>query len=94
MIDSDGKRNAGVARHVPGLVPALLFVTLLLSSAILGFTVGVAARRPSVVTHVLVGLMVVSVFIVLKLDRPRRGLIQVNHISLLELQSALNDSLR
>jgi uncharacterized membrane protein (Fun14 family) len=94
LIDSYGKRSAALSQHVPGLVLSLLFVTLLLSGAILGFTAGVAAHRPSLATYVLVGLMVVSVFIVLDLDRPRRGIIQVSHASLLELQSATNVALQ
>lgn len=94
LIDSYGKRSAALSRHVPGLVLSLLFVTLLLSGAILGFTAGLATHRPSFATYVLVGLMVVSVFIVLDLDRPRRGIIQVSHTSLLELQSALKVALQ
>lgn len=94
LIDSFGKRSAALSRHVPGLVLALLFVTLLLSGAIVGFTAGVADHRPSLATYVLVLLMVVSVFIVLDLDRPRRGVIQVSHASLIELQSAVKVALQ
>jgi len=38
---------------------------------------------------ILVGLIVVPVFIIVDLDRPRRGLIRVSQQSLGELQAAL-----
>jgi uncharacterized membrane protein (Fun14 family) len=94
MIDSFGKRSAALSRHVPELVLLLLLVTFLLAGSIVGFAAGVANHRPSLVAYVLVGLMVVLVFIVLDLDRPRRGVIQVSHASLLELQSTLNGGMR
>lgn len=94
LIDSFGRRNAALDRHVPELVTTLLFATFLLAGAILGFAAGVADHRPSLVTYVLVGLMVVLVFIVLDLDRPRRGVIQVSHASLLDLQTELHKALR
>jgi uncharacterized membrane protein (Fun14 family) len=89
LIDSYGKRSAALNRHVPELVLSLLFVTFLLVGATVGFAAGVGNHRPSIVTYMLIGLMVVLVFIVLDLDRPRRGVIQVNHASLVELQSSL-----
>jgi uncharacterized membrane protein (Fun14 family) len=94
LIDSYGKRSAALSRHVPELVLSVLFVTFMLTGAIVGFAAGVANHRPSLVTYILVGLMVLLVFIVLDLDRPRRGIIQVSHTSLLELQSTLNDGLQ
>ena len=90
LIDSYGKRSAALDRHVPELVLSLLFGTFLLTGAIVGFAAGVAKHRPALVSYVMVTLMVVLVFIVLDLDRPRRGVIQVSHTSLLELQSTLN----
>jgi len=94
LIDSYGKRSAALSRHVPELVLLLLFVTFLLAGAVVGFAAGVANHRPTLVTYMLVGLMAVLVFIVLDLDRPRRGVVQVNHTSLLELQSSLPDKLQ
>ena len=40
----------------------------------------------SFITYILVTLIVCLVFIVIDLDRPRRGLIQVNQQSILDLQ--------
>jgi len=94
LIDSFGRRSAALERHVPELVTFLLFVTFLLAGAIVGYAAGVANHRPSLAAYVLVGLMVVLVFIVLDLDRPRRGVIQVAHASLTELQATVHRSLR
>jgi len=80
-------------RHVPELVLWLLLVTFVLAGAIVGYAAGIASHRPSLVTYILVSLMVVLVFVVLDLDRPRRGAIQVSHASLTELQSMLHEQL-
>jgi len=94
LIDSYGKRNSGLSQHVPELVLGLLLVTFLLAGAIMGFAAGRASHRPSSVTYILIGLMVVLVFIVLDLDRPRRGIINVDHSSLQDLQSAVKAELQ
>ena len=94
VIDSYGRRTASLSRHVPELVLSLLFLTFLLAGSIVGFAAGVAGHRPSLVAYILVFLMVVLVFIVLDLDRPRRGIIRVSHASLLELQSVVKTELQ
>lgn len=94
LIDSFGRRSAAVERHVPELVTALLFITFLLAGSIVGFAAGLGGHRPATVTYVLAGLLVVLAFIVLDLDRPRRGIIQVSQASLLELQVTLQDAVR
>ena len=94
LIDSYGKRTAGLNQHVPELVLGLLLVTFLLAGAIMGFAAGAASHRPSPVTYILIGLMVVLVFIVLDLDRPRRGIINVDHSSLQDLQSTVKSELQ
>jgi hypothetical protein len=92
MIDALGRRDAALDRHVPEVVLQLLYGTFLMAGLILGYASGVAGHRPSFVTYVLVLLIVVLVFIIIDLDRPRRGLIQVSHASLAELQSAIRAS--
>jgi hypothetical protein len=89
LIDNQGKREAALNRHVPEAVLLLLYATFLMAGAIVGYAAGVAGHRPSLATHVMVALIVVLVFIILDLDRPRRGLIRVSQASLLELQAAI-----
>jgi hypothetical protein len=82
-------RQAGLERHVPEMVLLLLYATFLLSSAIVGYSAGVVGHRPSVVSYLMVALVVILVFIILDLDRPRRGFIEVSQKSLLEVRAAM-----
>lgn len=90
MIDAFGRRDAALGRHVPQEVLLLLFGTFLLTGGVVGYASGVAGHRPSLATHVLVLLIVILAFVILDLDRPRRGLIRVDQTKLLEVQSAMH----
>ncbi len=89
MIDAYGKRNASVARHVPELVLGLLYGTFILTAGVVGYAAGFAGHRASFATYMMVGLIVMLVFIIIDLDRPRRGFIEVNQEPLLELQRSM-----
>lgn len=89
VIDAFGRRGAMLERHVPEVVLLLLYATFLLAAAIVGYGAGIAGHRPSLTSHMMVLLIVILVFIVLDLDRPRRGLVQVSQQSLVDLQSAM-----
>lgn len=90
LIDAFGRRDAALARHVPESVLLLLYATFLLAGAIVGYASGVAGHRASFAAYIMVALIVVLVFTILDLDRPRRGLIQVSQQSLIELQTVIN----
>ena len=89
LIDSFGRRDAALDRHVPEIVLWLLFATFLISAAIVGFASGFAGHRPSWVTFAMLVLILVLVFVILDLDRPRRGLIRVSQKSMLDLQASI-----
>ena len=89
VFDDFGKRDAARSRHVPELVLMLLYVTFLMAGAIVGLGCGVAGHRPSSVSYIMIALIVVLVFIILDLDRPRRGLIEVSQKSLVDLQTSI-----
>ncbi|MEH6485767.1 MULTISPECIES: hypothetical protein [Pseudomonas] len=91
MIDSYGTRDAALNRHVPEIVLGLLYVTFLMAGVIVGYTAGMSGHRASFATYIMVGLIVLLVFLIIDLDRPRRGLIQVDHKSLVDLESSLYD---
>lgn len=91
MIDSFGSRDAALNRHVPELVLFLLYATFLITGCVIGFTAGLSGHRTSFVTYAMVGLIVVLVFIIVDLDRPRRGLIRINQDSLEQLQKNVSD---
>lgn len=89
LIDSYGRRDAALSRHVPEVVLLLLYVTFPLTGGIVGFASGLAGHRPSLVSYVMVALIVILVFVIVDLDRPRRGLIEISQKSLLDLQAAI-----
>lgn len=89
VIDQFGKRDAALNRHVPELVLALLYLTFLMAGAIVGLGCGVGGQRPSSVSYIMIALIVVLVFIILDLDRPRRGFIEVSQKSLVDLQLSM-----
>ncbi len=89
MIDSNARRDAALDRHVPELVLFLLYGTFILTGGLLGYAAGVGGTRASYSSYILVVLIVVLVFIIIDLDRPRRGLIEVDQTSLVSLGEAV-----
>jgi hypothetical protein len=90
MIDAFGRRDAALDRHVPEVVLLLLYGTFLMTGTIVGYASGMAGHRASFVTYVMVALIVLLVFIIIDLDRPRRGLIEVSHKSVFDLKAAMD----
>lgn len=89
-IDAYGQRDAAVRRHVPEVIMFLLFGTFLMTGGVLGYAAGVAGHRPSSVSYMLVGLIVVLTFVIIDLDRPRRGLIKVDQTSLIDVKAVID----
>lgn len=87
MIDAYGSRDAALNRHVPELVLFLMFGTLVLAASLVGYASGVAGHRTSFAAYTLFVLIVLLVFLVIDLDRPRRGLIEVSQQSMIELKA-------
>ena len=85
MFDAYTARNAALDRHVPEIVLFLLFGTFLLTACLVGYSSGVSRNRAAFPTYVLVILITVLVFIIIDLDRPRRGVIEVSQQALLDL---------
>ncbi len=86
VIDARGERNAILQRHIPELILFLLFFVFTIGGALMGYTSGLGLKRAYIPTVMLTLLIVLVVFIIIDLDRPKRGLIQVKQDSLLELR--------
>ena len=85
VIDSQGKRNALLQMHVPEVVLILLLIVFVSSGGILGYSSGLSGKR-IVAPVILVSLLItLIVFIIIDLDRPKRGLIQVNQEVMTEI---------
>ncbi len=90
LIDANGRHEAALERHVPDFVLWLLFGVIFATAGVVGFAVGSAGHRPSLVSYIMVVLIALLVFAIIDLDRPRRGLIQVSQQSLIDVQTAMN----
>lgn len=78
MIDSQGTRNALLQIHVPEVVLILLFIVFIAAGGILGYSSGLGGTRVVIPSALVAFLIALIVFIIIDLDRPRRGLIQVD----------------
>jgi len=73
LIDASGTRAAALNRHVPEIVLFLMFATIVLTTATLGYASGIAGHRVTFAALVLVMLIILMVYPTMDLDRPRRG---------------------
>ena len=90
LIDSQGSRSATLRQHTPELVLLLLLAVFVAGGGVLGYASGLGGgRRPLFATIAMTTLIVLVVFIVIDLDRPRRGLIQSDQTSLIQLRTAV-----
>ena len=89
LIDASTTRQAALDRHVPEVVLFLLFATVVLTTTTLGYASGIAGHRVTLAAFVLVILIGVVVYLIIDLDRPRRGTIQVSQQTLLSLQKSI-----
>lgn len=89
LIDTSTTRNAALNRQVPEIVLLLMFATIVLTTATLGYASGIAGHRVTLAAFVLVMLIALVVYLIIDLDRPRRGAIQVSHESMLSLQQTI-----
>ena len=91
MIQIENKRTAMLRLHVPEPVLFLLFCVFITVGGMLGYNSGLGKKRPAFPTILLFTLIVLVVFIIIDLDRPKRGIIQVNQDSLNDTQIILLD---
>lgn len=78
VIDIQGKRNAILQQHVPEVILFLLFIVFVISGALMGYSSGLGLKRTLIPTTLMTFLIVLVVFIIIDLDRPKRGIIKVS----------------
>jgi hypothetical protein len=86
-IDARGERNAILQRHIPEVILFLLFFVFIIGGALMGYNSGLGLKRAYIPTVIFSLLLVLVVFIIIDLDRPKRGLIMVKQDSLIELKN-------
>ena len=89
VIDVSSEQKAARDNRVPDAVLWLLFSVAVLSGALGGFAFGATRHRNVLVTLTFSVLVSLVVFTILDLDRPRRGVIQVDLTPMRELQESL-----
>ena len=82
VIDAQGARNDELRRHVPPEVFYLLFLIFGFTSALIGYASGIGRQQSRFPGLILSALVCLLVFLILDLDRPRRGLIEVRQDSM------------
>ncbi|MBF9255786.1 hypothetical protein I2I11_20980 [Pontibacter sp. 172403-2] len=87
MIDAQSERNALLALHVPEVILYLLFIVFILSGALIGYASGLGHKRTFLPSALMSFLICLVVFIIIDLDRPKRGIIKVNQSSMEQLKS-------
>lgn len=90
MIDALSSRDAAIDRHVPEPVLYLLYGTFVILGGVIGFTAAISGVRPGVPIYAMMTLIVVLVFLIIDLDRPRRGIIEVDQSKLLATIDQIN----
>jgi hypothetical protein len=93
-LDAAERRRAAFERHVPESVLYLVFLTFLMAAVTLGYASGAAHHRVTMPGITLVILIALVAYLIIDLDRPRRGMIQVSHDSLIELQRGMAEKPR
>jgi uncharacterized membrane protein (Fun14 family) len=87
MIDAQGRRNAMLQLHVPEVILLLLFTVFIATGGLMGYASGLGRKRTFLPSTLMTLLISLVVFIILDLDRPKRGLIKVNQDSILQLKN-------
>jgi hypothetical protein len=89
-IDLAAARAAARAAHIPDFVQWLLLVYAILAMAMLGTVLGSSLKQHLPQTALLLVLLTLSHMIVLDLDRPRSGSIQVSQQPMEDLRQSID----
>jgi hypothetical protein len=93
MIDSAGRRDAGLRNHLPESVLYVIVAVCLITVGVLGYASGLGGQRSLVAVVVISLVLAAVVFLILDFDRPYRGVIQVGQQSMIELQQSIKQGL-
>jgi hypothetical protein len=89
VIDLSAKRDAARNNHVPEVVYYFLFVVAGLSMSLLGYGAGLGNHRHFYLMALVAFLVACAILVVMDFDRPRRGIIEVNQQSMIDLRNNL-----
>lgn len=90
LIDDNEKRRVALDNHVPEAVIFLLFFVSAVALGFVAYGCGLTGRRRFMMNVIFALLIAMVITIILDIDRPRRGLVQIGQDSLVRLQDALD----
>jgi hypothetical protein len=83
------RRLTALRYHIPGAVMSLLIVVAMVATGFTGYHAGARGSRGRVATFIMSLTIAVVILLVVDLDRPARGLIQVPVQPLIDAQQAI-----
>jgi CDP-diglyceride synthetase len=89
VIDLHEKRHRSIQDRVPDAVIILLFVVSIIALGQVAYSSGLNGRRWPVSNSTFAFMIALVLIVILDIDRPRRGFIQVSQDSMLRLQQSL-----
>jgi hypothetical protein len=90
VIDMHGRRlNAALRNPIPASIFAALYLVSLLVLAALGYARGLTDDRARAATVVLTVVLVVTMGLIMDLDRPYEGLLTVSQQAMLDVQKSM-----
>jgi hypothetical protein len=89
MIDIHSERLAAMKNRVPEIIIDLLIIAAVITLGLIGFSMAIVRRRNLVANLLLLFLIATILTVIIDLDRPRRGLIQVSQESMVQLQQSI-----
>ena len=66
------------------------FLAFIVCGGMLGYSAGISNHQPSKVVYLMLTVVVLVMYLVIDLDRPRRGLIHIDQTPMQSLQSLVN----
>jgi hypothetical protein len=88
VIDMHGKRKAAYAYRLPDAIFLLIYAVAAIAFVLSGVAAGVHESRSRVPTYVMALLVTAVILFIIDLDRPQRGLLQINDQAILDLVPA------
>jgi hypothetical protein len=92
VIDMHERRHRSLLDRVPEAVILLLFAVAVLALGQVAYSSGLSGRRRQIANIIFAFIIALVLVIILDVDRPRRGFIQVSQDSMLRLQESLKEA--
>jgi hypothetical protein len=89
LIDVAARRDAARENHVPEAVLLFLFLVSILTMGLVGFGCGLGGHRNFSATAMICLFIGLVILVIIDLDRPRRGFIEINQQPMMELRQSL-----